>query len=352
MDRRSTEQSGQALPLFAISVTAILMVIGLVIDGGNGLTQRRDSQNAADFAALAGARIVAEWIGGDTANGTDGNVKAAVAASLAANGADALSFGSPNGPTYVDSSGHQTGFVGSGALPAHTVGVRVTTSRTFHTYFLGIVGMSTMNAGATATARGGFATGAPTGSLFPAGIALAFFQTYPFCTGDVNSSASCQPQHLTPGSLNVPGGFGWLSFGCTGYGLGQVSPANIGGCGTSKVFLQDEIGPPTKSYGCCTAVGQEGSADKIGSLPGNKVSADCSYWIDNKTTVTVPVWDYAGGTGSNAWYHIVGFAGFQITGCSGGKDIEGIWRKAFFEGPVTSDATGLPFQALGVQLIR
>jgi hypothetical protein len=209
-----------------------------------------------------------------------------------------------------------------------------------------------MDAGATATARGGFATGAPIGGIFPAGISLAFFQTYPFCTGDVGSSASCAPRHLTPGSLNVPGGFGWLKFGCSGYGLGQDPPANAGGCGNSAGFLQDEIGPPSKSHGCCTVTGLPGSADQIGSLPGNKASADCSYWISNEATVTVPVWDYAGGNGSNGWYHIVGFAGFQITGCSGGKDIEGVWRKAFFQGPVTSESNGLPFQSLGVQLIR
>ena len=93
--------------------------------------------------------------------------------------------------------------------------------------------------------------------------------------------------------------------------------------------------------------------DQIGSLPGNKVSADCDYYIDNEITVTVPIWDVAGGTGSNGWYHIVGFAGFQITACSGGKDIEGVWRKAFFEGPVSSTPTnpGVP-QQLGVQLVQ
>ena len=99
--------------------------------------------------------------------------------------------------------------------------------------------------------------------------------------------------------------------------------------------------------------GVPGSLDRIGSLPGNKVSADCSYWIANEVTVTVPIWDVAGGTGQNAWYHIVGFAGFQITGCSGGKNIEGVWRKAFFQGPVSSTPgnPGVP-QALGVQLLK
>ena len=191
--------------------------------------------------------------------------------------------------------------------------------------------------------------------MFPVGISLAFFQTYPFCSGPISSNPAdpCYPQHLTPGNLNVPGGFGWLKFGCDGYGLGQVPPANAGGCSNSKPFLQDEIGPPGKSYGCCTVTGLPGSLDRIGSLPGNKASADCSYYIDNEITVTVPIWDTAGGTGSNGWYHIVGYAGFQITGCSGGKNIEGVWRKAFFTGPTTATPTnpGVP-QALGVQLVK
>ena len=91
--------------------------------------------------------------------------------------------------------------------------------------------------------------------------------------------------------------------------------------------------------------------DRIGSLPGNKASADCTYYIDNKVTVTVPVWDYAGGTGANGWYHIVGFAGFQLTACEGGKDIEGVWRRQIFQGPTTATA-GSDFSQLGVQLIR
>lgn len=354
MRRRNSarRQSGQVLVLFAISLTVVISMAGLAVDGGNGLTQRRNAQNTADFAAMAGARIVAEWIAGDTANGTDANVRAAIQHTITANGGDAVTFGSRGSPRYVDVDGRRLSYVGSGSIPQDTVGVRVTASLTFPTSFIRIAGINTWKASATATARGGYATGAPSGGIFPAGISLAFFQTYPFCVGDVGSSPSCDPKHLTPGSLNVPGGFGWLKFGCDGYGLGQDPPENAGGCSNNRPFLQDEIGPPSKSYGCCTKVGLDGSADLIGSLPGNKVSADCSYWIAQESTLIVPVWDYAGGTGSNGWYHIVGFAGFQITGCSGGKDIEGVWRRAFFEGPVTSESNGLPFQSLGVQLIH
>ena len=75
--------------------------------------------------------------------------------------------------------------------------------------------------------------------------------------------------------------------------------------------------------------------DRIGSLPGNKVSADCSYYIDHEVAIMIvtPVWDVAGGTGANGWYHIVGFAGLQLTACNGGKDIQGVLRQLILPGP-------------------
>ncbi len=184
---RPTDDRGQILALFALSATVIVLATGLVIDGGNALSQRRNSQNTSDFAALAGARIIAQWIDKDTVNGTDANVAAAITTTVTANGSDPVTFGAPDGPVYVDAAGNTTGYVGDGAAgagpPLNKVGVRVSTNRTFHTYFLGIIGMTTMEAASTATARGGYAAGGPGGDVFPAGISLAFFQAYPFCTG-------------------------------------------------------------------------------------------------------------------------------------------------------------------------
>jgi Putative Flp pilus-assembly TadE/G-like len=342
---------GQILALFALSLVVIILAVSVVIDGGNALLQRRSSQNTSDFAALAGARIIATWIDGDRTNGTDANVVASIDSTVAANGGVPVTYGAPNGPRYVSRAGAFTGWVGTGAIPSTTEGLTVSTSKVFRPYLLGIIGSGDWTASSTATARGGYASAPPTGTLFPVGISLAFFETYPFCSGDVGSSPDCEPRQLTPGNLNVPGGFGWLKFGCDGYGLGQDPPANGGGCADSKPFLQGEIGPPSQSYGCCTQVGQPGSLDQVGSLPGNKVSADCSYYIDNEIVVTVPIWDTAGGTGSNGWYHVIGFAGFQITECRGGKDIAGVWRKQFFLGPTTASSPG-EFASLAVQLVR
>ena len=350
--RESRRPHGQVIVVFVLALTAVLLMVGLVIDGGYGLEQRRSAQNASDFAALAGARLIAEAIGGNTLDGNDANVKAAIVASLQVNGEAAPTFGSPNGPSYVDSNGQTVGWVGGGSIPTGAVGVHLTSSRSWRPFFLGIVGINQWTASADAVAKGGYYTGAP-GTVFPAGIAEAFFDGRAPCIGPVSSdpASPCYVQHLTPGNLNVPGGFGWLKFGCDGYGLGQVSPANIGGCQNNKPFLQTEIGPPGNSFGCCTQVKLPGSLDQIGSLPGNKASADCSYYVDHQSIVTVAVWDVAGGTGSNAWYHIVGFTGFQITGCSGGKDIEGVWRQPMMLGPTTT-TPGFAGQALGVQLVR
>jgi len=347
-------ERGQFLVLFGLASTAIILLAGLTIDGGYAFAQRRGSQNASDFASLAGARVIAEWVDGDTTNGTDSNVRQAIQNSIQANGAAAITFGSPSGPIYVTKVGTPNGFVGSisgNKIPNGTVGVSVSSSKSWKPFFLGIIGVDNWSATATATAKGGYSIAGPPGDVFPAGISKATYDTYPLCSGDIGSSAACQPVQLTPGSLNVPGGFGWLKFGaaspCTGFGLGMIDA----GCDSAKTFLQSEIGPPANSYGCCTAVGLAGSADKIGSLPGNKVSADCSAYIGQDITVTVPIWDVAGGTGTNAWYHIVGFAGMELTGCNGGKDITAVLRQLIWPGPTTTDPQPKG-ASLGVELVH
>src|SRR5689334_13948615 len=156
---RRSDQRGQMIALFALASTAIILLIGLAIDGGYALAQRRGSQNASDFAALAGARVVAEWVSGDTTNGTDANVVAAITNSIQANGGTPLTFGAPDGPVYVTTSGAANGFVGSasaGAIPANTAGVSLGSSRTWTPFFLGLIGVRNWTASTVATARGGY----------------------------------------------------------------------------------------------------------------------------------------------------------------------------------------------------
>ena len=178
---------------------------------------------------------------------------------------------------------------------------------------------------------------------------------------------------MTPGQLNKPGNFGWLSFGCGNatdnngnqYGLGQ----NNNGCSTNKNFLVGEWGDPTanppvppQSYGCCTAVGLPNSGDDIGGLPGNKAAVDnttpgVAYYETNNLIGFVPIWDNSYGNGApgqpnGMYYHIIGYAGFQLTNVDGSKNIDGILREVIFPGPVGTVSPGFSGAPLAIELIK
>jgi Flp pilus assembly protein TadG len=53
--RTRRDERGQILVIFALAATAIIAMVGLVLDGSGAYAQRRTEQNAADLAALAGA---------------------------------------------------------------------------------------------------------------------------------------------------------------------------------------------------------------------------------------------------------------------------------------------------------
>ncbi len=58
--RLHSDEGGQAIVLVAILMVGLVAVVGLVTDGGLVFSQRRDLQNVADAAALAGAMQIDE----------------------------------------------------------------------------------------------------------------------------------------------------------------------------------------------------------------------------------------------------------------------------------------------------
>ena len=118
-------QRGQALALFTLALAAITLGAAVVVDGGYGFAQRRSAQNAADFAAMAGTRIVGiSHTGTPVGTGTAANVENAVRAALTANDAALVSA------QYVDEAGAVTGnVVGSTTIPSGSFGVEADCSR-------------------------------------------------------------------------------------------------------------------------------------------------------------------------------------------------------------------------------
>ena len=55
MYRNKKTERGQALILVVLAIVGLAGMVGLVVDGGNALLDRRKAQNAADSAALAAA---------------------------------------------------------------------------------------------------------------------------------------------------------------------------------------------------------------------------------------------------------------------------------------------------------
>jgi Flp pilus assembly protein TadG len=69
--RRSRQSGGQVIPIAAIAMVAIMIVTALILEGGNAYAQQRQTQNAADSAANAGATVLAQRF----ADGTLGDLQ-------------------------------------------------------------------------------------------------------------------------------------------------------------------------------------------------------------------------------------------------------------------------------------
>ena len=149
--REKTE--GQALVLMAFALVALAAMVGLAIDGGRLYSQRRQTQNAADAAAMAGTRelavVIAHCGEGDAA--ADLAVRQAIVEMARLNGVE---HGTPNGhieAQYVNADEQALGWVGAGSIPNGATGVRVTMTMTDTATFMKVVGQDTLSTAGEAT---------------------------------------------------------------------------------------------------------------------------------------------------------------------------------------------------------
>lgn len=149
-------EGGQVLVLFALVLTGILIALALLFDGAQSLVTRRQLQNTADAAALAGANIV-QATGGCTAalvskTGTGNTIYVKVRQAVMDNlnvssaRADALLTKS-DGSNGVECATDQSWYLG--------YAVKVTMLTTNPTYFGSFAGVSNIGVGVTATAFNG-----------------------------------------------------------------------------------------------------------------------------------------------------------------------------------------------------
>jgi Flp pilus assembly protein TadG len=150
--RRAKGDDGAILIFLALSITMLLVVAALVLDGGSAYVQRRQGQNAADAAAMAGARALDRYRfppTGTTADVT--TISSQVGSVAAANGATAVVSCRLINFDQVGTAS-DLGACTSATAASNAEGVRVTLSSTRTTYFGGVTGRTTTTANTSATA--------------------------------------------------------------------------------------------------------------------------------------------------------------------------------------------------------
>lgn len=275
--------SGQVIVMFGLGLLVILLTVGLVVDGGTAFLDRRDGQNAADLAAVAGTKVIADAYMKDT-RASRGAVHQAMSRAMQDNGCG------PGGAVpctwtarFIGAGQMDLGLVKSGdggslsgSSPA-ILGVRVDVSRRPRTYFLGLIGQSSWKVDTTATALTVKPTVAPAGQLLP--IALKQ-PDVPFQAGQVYD--------VTAGKA-TPGGFTWLSW--------QGSPS-------SGVLHASLCAPDNQAI-------TVGSSVDVGPVSAQPEDFDCfARWISSRATVLIPIYDKPSKDYSKV--HVTGVAAFVI----------------------------------------
>jgi len=375
-------ERGQAMVLVVFAIIGMLAIAGLAIDGGRLHAQRRQVQNAADAASLAGTRELLEARGDMCEDDSislgelDDRVALAVLDYAQKNGVNREDATEIEG-WYVDADSNAVKRVGFRELQtedlAITTGVSVTLSLTDTTTFMKIIGRNEMGASGAATAMFGPVTRMG-GGLLPIGFpvqqveAILDSGTTSFTMFDADGAICSADGVHCPTDPPDEASRGWLNFnyiyhgeinagGNTSHPLNRVIATNMS---NADLMEWGEHGCPHPLF-----AGTRGGlppyyidGDFIAGQPGAR-EATREVICDTHTgdTVYLPVFDYIyqhgamqdafpDGEPSNPlqfpsgqflYYHIVGFLAADLTSCSGGnKTISGTFKYATIgEGEIT-----------------
>lgn len=268
----------------AITVAVLLtVVIGLgavAVDLGQVYAERAQLQNGADAAALAIAQECYKENACTNASSTDWQ-----------SWAQSLANGNANDDATTIRS-----VVFSGSDPSYQVTVTTSTldgatNAGFLTpLFAKALNVSPPTVGAQATA-----------SLHLPGSSTAFPIAISDCQFDLSTAkvtGTIQLITYKPGNTGctsvsgsaIPGGFGWLNQSPAGSCLAPTDASGVVGTDTGANY-------PNNTACNATLTAWESSINAGQPVYG-----------------TFPVYDNAGGTGKNGWFHILGYATFQILG--------------------------------------
>lgn len=355
-------ERGQVLILVIFAIVGIIAVAGLALDGGRLHAQRRQVQNAADAAAMAGARAALQARidkqcrdSSTPLNDLDDAVGQAILDFAQNNGLDYDTVGDI-AAWYVDADGNAVEQAGLRQLDQdeldQTTGISITLALTDTTTFMRLVGQNDMTAGGAASAMFG-PVNQVGGGLLPIGMPVQQVDAI-IASGDNaftlfdGSGAICRQDGVDcPSDPPAQSSRGWLNFNYVYNGIinagGSLSdPRNrvvSTNMSNSDVKEWAENGYQHPLY-----AGTRGGlppyytdGDLVVGNPGSREASRkvvCDNWMDK--TVYLPVFDYvyqqgnmqsafpddepssplAFPGGQFLYYHIVGFAAATVDSCA------------------------------------
>jgi hypothetical protein len=310
-------QSGQSIVVVALSLVALVVGSGFVIDGGFAFSEQRATQNAADSASRAGALVLARKAGeGSTSTQTsaqwDESVRLAVLNSALINKTTV------QGAFYTDWQGTQLGpSVGSGSVPGGAAGVRVIARKQPGTYLVRVVGLNSWNILQEATAVSGPSAGCEETLAGCQLLPIAFPVTIYSCTNNGKSLPIDPPQEWDFGQELIlpicggnPGSVGWIDWTPKSGGTSEI---------VDVVNTPPNVNVPLPSWQWITQTGGVSAAgleDALNQYAGDIVQvpifdSTCGDDPVNNLTSGCPTTDP--GNGQNQWYHVVKFLSFQLS---------------------------------------
>jgi Flp pilus assembly protein TadG len=290
---RFRRQDGQVTVMAAIFMLALVGMAGLVLDVGSWFRQQRVTQATVDAAALAGAQSLPSV---DAAN------------------AAATDFAGKNGGVAGVSI-----TIGSKWTPNDLITVKQTRASTG--FFSNLFGISTVTLRATASA----VTEVPTSARYVAPIVVNI--KHPDLSGP---GCPCfnDPTTLDLGKTGAPGAFALVN-------LDLSDEKGTIGASTLADWIQHGYDKylPLGSY----------FSDPGAKWNNNTIQA--AMQLRYGTDLLFPVYDTLIDEGSNAEYHILGWAGFHLTRAQANGDsgtLDGYFTQVIWQGLVSVDGGPSP----------
>jgi Flp pilus assembly protein TadG len=307
------DERGQAAALTVICLTVMMVLSALVLDVGSWYQAQRETQAAADAAALAAAQALPESSG-------EASVLAANYVAKNGGGAADVTFTTKNAAN-------------------DTVSVRV--GRSAPGFFAQVFGVDSVDIGAKATAR---ASGLAE-AKWVAPIVVNIKHPKLNCGSSGGKPVPCfgdatqlDLAHLhQPGSGDAAGAFGLIN-------LDRSDSGSVGGS-----TLGDWISQGFDQYMPL------GDYTSVPSAKFNDSHVKNALDFRMGDVLLFPIYKTLKGSGSNAVYDIVGWVGFRVTSFqangSTGK-VRGSFTKVIWEGIGSQSGAGMNYGALAIELVE